>query len=349
MTVITAIPDREEVRRHTRAATRDSSIDTMRGLAILLVIGIHSLQQPLASPWGIAVDAVLRPCVPIFLFTSGFLTARSGRIALRKRIGAAVIPYAIAFVAAYVYMAAHNPIMDQRITTTVARFVLAYVFVYYYVFVYLGCTAMLWLVYRAVSAASPNPRRQIATLLLLSLMAGLIIGAYLDPLLYRWGISTPLVEEVRMRDVPFWFCFMALGGLLGLTEKTDFLRDQRMILIGGTVAFYAVYAAIRVFGIGDAASYDSIAFFAFSALFCIALVALQPRIPALAAIGSGSYFIYLWHIFVIMILRDHAGLRSYGAVADSLITYLVATAASVITLFLIRSFAPPRLVHWLGA
>ena len=80
--------------------------------------------------------------LPIFLFASGYLTARSGQVPLWKRLKAALIPYAIAFVAAYIYMALHNPAMDHRVITTVARFVLAYVFVYYYVFVYVGCTVV---------------------------------------------------------------------------------------------------------------------------------------------------------------------------------------------------------------
>ena len=62
----------------------------MRGMAILMVIGIHSLPQPL-NPWAVPVDALLRPCVPIFLFVSGYLTARSGQVPLWKRLKAALI------------------------------------------------------------------------------------------------------------------------------------------------------------------------------------------------------------------------------------------------------------------
>ena len=52
------------------AAGRDSAIDTMRGIAILMVIGIHSLPPPSGPGWEIWIDAALRPCVPIFLFAS---------------------------------------------------------------------------------------------------------------------------------------------------------------------------------------------------------------------------------------------------------------------------------------
>src|SRR5262249_10214847 len=149
---------------HELSARRDVAIDTMRGIAILMVIGIHSFRQPLAS-WQIAADAALRPCVPIFLLSSGYLAALSGRAALGKRMTIAIVPYAIAFIAAYAYMALHNPAMDHRIVTTMARFVLAYVFVYYYVFVYLGCTIMLWLVF----AADAGTEKRLTPLLLLAI------------------------------------------------------------------------------------------------------------------------------------------------------------------------------------
>ena len=80
------------------------------------------------------------------------------------------------------------------------------------------------------------------------------------------------------------------------------LRDMRVLIAGATVAAYAIYAAVRVFGIGDAADYDSVAFFGYAALSCVLLLVLHPRNALLAAIGSGSYFIYLWHIFVVMAL-----------------------------------------------
>ena len=328
-----------------RAVQRDIAIDTMRGIAILMVIGIHSFRQPLAS-WQIAADAALRPCVPIFLFASGYLTALSGRVALGKRMMTTLIPYAIAFVAAYVYMTLHNPAMDHRIITTVARFVLAYVFVYYYVFVYLGCTIVLWLAFAASDAGSEE---RLTLLLLLAILLGLITGSYLDPLAYRLGLSEALTEELRMRDIPFWFCFMALGALIGLYDVRSRLGDMRHLLLGATLTAYVIYAAVRLSGLGDAADYDSLAYFGHAALLCVLLLALDGRLPFLAAIGSGSYFIYLWHIFIVMALRDHARLDRFDPAASFALTYVVTAFGSIAALIIIRTTAPPRLSRWLGA
>jgi surface polysaccharide O-acyltransferase-like enzyme len=339
------------IRHHdplARAASRDAGLDTMRGIAILMVIGIHSLQQPLSS-LGTLADAPLRPCVPIFLFASGYLTALSGRVPIGKRLKAVLMPYAIAFVAAYIYMAAHNPAMDHHIGKTLARFVLAYVLVYYYVFVYAGCSLCLWLVFAASGSGAPQQERRLVILLLLSILMGLIAGSYLDPLLSRLGFSDSLVEEARMRDIPFWFSFVALGALIGLAGGRSILSGSRTLISGAALFAFLVYAAVRLFDFGDAADYDSVAFFGYAGLLCLVLLALDVRSPSFAALGSGSYFIYLWHILIVMALRDHADLRQFGPAANFAITFAVAVTGSVLALLAVRSIAAPRVIRWLGA
>jgi surface polysaccharide O-acyltransferase-like enzyme len=342
---IQSIPDRKS---KASASSRDAGIDTIRGFAILMVIGIHSLQQPLNS-WETLTDAPLRPCVPIFLLASGYLTALSGRVPLGKRLKAALIPYAIAFVAAYIYMALHNPAMNHGIAKTLARFALAYVFVYYYVFVYVGCTVCLWLVFSVSEIGTQPSERRLVVFLLLSIALGLIAGSYLDPLLSRLGYQDSLIEEVRMRDIPFWFSFMALGALIGISEMRSPLRDMRALLSGATLLTFMIYEAVRQYGLGDAADYDSVAFFGYAALLCVLLLALDVQLPFFAALGSGSYFIYLWHIFIVMALRDHAELHQLGSAAGSAITYIVTASGSILALLAVREIAPPRMIRWLGA
>jgi surface polysaccharide O-acyltransferase-like enzyme len=330
------------------ARSRDVAVDSMRGIAILMVIGIHSLPQPLDAPWVKSLDAALRPCVPVFLFVSGYLTALSGRVPLAKRLKAALIPYAIAFVAAYAYMALHNPAMDHRISATLARFGLGYVFVYYYVFVYVWCTLGLWLIFAVAGTGKPESRKRIAILLILSIGCGLLAGSYLDPAMSRLGVSDTLLDEVRMRDIPFWFSFAALGALTAMAaDWAD--QAMRRSLFGAMLAAYMLYAAVRILSIGDAAYYDSTAFFAYAALFCVALFTLQPRSPLFAWLGSGSYFIYLWHIFVVMALRDHTALRQFGGVASFAIACSLTILLSTAALLAVRQLASSRICRWLGA
>ena len=333
---------------HAPARSRDGVIDTMRGIAILMVIGIHSLPQPLDAIWAKSLDAALRPCVPVFLFASGYLTALSGRVPLTKRLKAALIPYAIAFAAAYGYMALHNPAMDHRFGTTLARFALGYVFVYYYVFVYVCCTLGLWLVFAAGRIDQPDSRKRIAALLILAVGCGLLAGSYLDPALSRLGASDALLDEIRMRDIPFWFAFAALGALTAMfADLTD--QNIRRMLPGAALVAYVLYATVRMLGVGDAATYDSTAFFIYAALFCISLLAFQPNFPLLGWIGSGSYFIYLWHIFIVMALRDHTTLRQLGGIASFAVCAGAATLVITAALLAVRQLASSRLCRWLGA
>lgn len=330
-------------------ASRDTTIDTMRGLAILMVIGIHSLQQPLDASWQVVVDAALRPCVPIFLFASGYFTALSGRVPLGKRLTAALIPYAIAFAVAYFYMAHQNPAMDHRPATTVARFVLAYVFVYYYVFVYIGCTFYLWLLLWFSHREPAQAEMRLFVLLIIAIAIGLLVGSYLDPLLMRRGLSDGLIEEVRMRDIPFWFGFVAMGMMVAKSSALPVLREMRVTLTVITLAVYVLYVTVRLLVIGDAADYDLTAFFVYAGMLCVLLLALNVRIPFFAVLGSGSYFIYLWHIFIVMALRDHGSFRQFGAVTGSFLMYTITVAASCLALLAIQRWAPRRAARWLGA
>jgi peptidoglycan/LPS O-acetylase OafA/YrhL len=152
-----------------------------------------------------------------------------------------------------------------------------------------------------------------------------------------------------MRDIPFWFCFVALGALINLYDLRSRLREMRALLLGATLIAYLIYAAVRLSGVGDAADYDSPAYFGYAALLCVLLLALDRRLPFLAAIGSGSYFIYLWHIFIVMALRDHAGLDRFDPAVSFSLTLVVTALGSIAALTAIRTAAPARLSRWLGA
>lgn len=337
-----------EYARHTDAAvSRDLVVDNMRGIAILMVIGIHALSQPLDSALAKAVDSALRPAVPVFLFVSGYLSGRTMRIPALKRVKAALIPYTIAFAAAYIYMAAHNPAMDHRPLITVARYGLGYVFVYYYVPIYIGCTLMLWVLFLLRDRLPGGDESRLVIVLLLTIVFGLVAGSYLDPLFARFGASNDLIEEARLRNIPFWFAFMALGAIVAITNAERLLeRNVALLAISATLG-YAIYAAVRIGSIGDAAAYDSIAYFAYAAPLCLLLLLVAPNSTWLAYVGSGSYFIYLWHIFIVMLLRDHANWQN-PALA-SMITYAITAAITLAGLYAVRSTLPPRAARWLGA
>jgi fucose 4-O-acetylase-like acetyltransferase len=331
------------------AMPRDLTIDNLRGIAILMVIGIHALHQPLDTALARAVDAALRPAVPLFLFASGYLTARTRRVPLARRLKAVLIPYTFAFAAAYIYMALDNPAMDHRPWITLARYGLGYVFVYYYVPVYIGCTLALWLVLQLYDRTSADADKTLCILLLLATGFGLVAGAYLDPLLSKIGVTNDAIEEARLRDLPFWFAFMALGMLAGIARIERPLAGMLPALCLSAAAAYAIYAAVRIIALGDAAAYDSIALFIYAAPLCLLALAARFNSAPLAFIGSGSYFIYLWHIFPIMLLRSSDAWQKTDVAVASIAAYAAAAVASIVALVVVRSVLPQRAAQWLGA
>jgi hypothetical protein len=59
---VSSMPDQAS---RTGASSRYAGIDAMRGIAILMVIGIHSLQQPLISGRCGRLAATMRPDFPV--------------------------------------------------------------------------------------------------------------------------------------------------------------------------------------------------------------------------------------------------------------------------------------------
>lgn len=346
MSLQSTIASPTQVRAPAVSAARDGAIDSLRGFAILMVIGIHSLRQPFGTIEN-TIDAALRPAVPMFLFVSGYLTGLTGRVPLARRIGAALIPYTIAFIVAYAYMAAHNGAMDHRPWVTLARYGLGYVFVYYYVPIYIACAALLWLLFRFFNPHTGS--RHLCMALAIAAGFGIVTGSYLDPLLARSGFPEALIEEARLRDIPFWFAFVAIGTIAGLFRIDRILGNLLPMLASAAVAAFLMYAAVRIWNVGDAAPYDSPAFALYALLLALILLALKPNLPLLASIGSGSYFVYLWHIFVVMALRDHTPLGGATGLAAALVTALITTSVVLAALFAVRRLLPSRAVRWLGA
>jgi peptidoglycan/LPS O-acetylase OafA/YrhL len=221
--------------------------------------------------------------------------------------------------------------------------------VYYYVFVYIGCTLLLWLVLWFATLIPKHSEQRLQVVLLIAIAFGLITGSYLDPALARFGLSDGVIEEFRMRDIPFWFAFAALGMLVARASIRTVLLDMLPTLAVATILAYVIYTAVRMAVIGDAAAYDSTAFFGYAAALSVLLLASRIDVPLLATLGAGSYFIYLWHIFVIMALRDLGGFRPLGGIVATFLMYVIALVITGAALLALRQWASPRVLRYLGA
>ena len=122
-------------------------------------------------------------------------------------------------------------------------------------------------------------------------------------------------------------------------------RHAPRAALGAMLIAYMVYAAVRILRHRRRRRlrFDRV-LRSMQPCSAFALFASQPRSPLLAGIGSGSYFIYLWHIFIVMALRDHASLRQFGGVAELCRLLRPDRCLSVsLALLAVRQVASPRL------
>lgn len=343
--VLPDTPVQSTVGTRVISGQRDTVIDTMRGVAILMVIAIHALTGGDKAVMT-AIDSVFRPCVPIFLFSAGYLSARARSIPVGRRLRRALVPYSIAFGAAYLFAILIGSAIDPGPTDALIRYLLGEMFVYFYIFVYVGCTGLLWLLFAAAGRDGRFRTQNLVILSAAAVVVGLVAGAYLDPLLQRVGASATTVEHARMRDLPFWFGFVAIGVVVGVTQAEDALRRLRYRLATLTVVAYGIYAAVRIVNVGDAADYDSMAFFLYAALFCVTMIGYSFEWPYLAALGSVSYFIYLWHYFIIVAMHKTV---AQSTISACFIDFAAALVVTTLLAIAVRRYGTERLVRWLGA
>ena len=103
----------------------------------------------------------------------------------------------------------------------------------------------LWLVFRVTIEGSSRRRLWLAPLLILAIVFGLVVSAYIGPVLQRYGVSDATITEIRARDLPFWFGLMSLGTLVGIFAAPTIFRDLRFLLLAATVLAYCGYALVR--------------------------------------------------------------------------------------------------------
>ncbi|MBE0703895.1 MAG: acyltransferase, partial [Afipia sp.] len=106
---------------------------------------------------------------------------------------------------------------------------------------------------------------------------------------------------------------------------------------------------VRLWKIGDDADYDSLAFFGYASLAALTLLTWRPASAALAMLGSGSYFIYLWHIFIVMFLRDHGAFDRFTPLAGFVFTFAATAILIAFLLVCVRRLAPGTMRRWVGA
>lgn len=187
----------------TTGMSRDPFGDSIRGLAIIGVVAIHSLDSVLPSALYQAVSACLRWCVPAFIFLTAFYTAAPNWTTTGEfvalcltRIQRLAWPF-ILYSALYLLLN-KQPFeipLNKLFTTHLSGY--GWPGQYYFIILFQLTPIVYWLARRGVTA------HELGAIWVL----GLVVYAW-APMGYR---EFPFLSQLADRPFPYWLPYVALG------------------------------------------------------------------------------------------------------------------------------------------
>lgn len=280
--------------------SRQIHIETLRGAACLLLVAYHTIGDDSAhglrvaddSVWRMLTDLFVHVRMPLFSFISGFVlmpvptgTGELGPALLKKlrRLGLPLVTVSILFWIA------------TQLIGPVDRIPLTDVFwLPYKHFWFLQATLILMAVTLTTAALLGGARQ--AALALLPLAAVVFVAAP------DWRPDV-FSSAQAVYLAPFF-----LAGLTCRVLKADerLAGAPARALLGFAVGLFLLHAA-SVTGLIAMDTHRQTPFgLLLGVSTCLALMALRPKVGWLAAIGTHSYAIYLFHVFFTAGLRTAA-------------------------------------------
>ena len=270
-----------------------ASMDTVRGLACLMIVALHvvgdtgnnGLHLPMTSDWHYAMKSIEFLRIPLFTALSGYLYAGSRvttgtfLIFWRKKIRRLGVP--LVFVTLVVWFLRGRAYGDE--TTLSHALLFAYAHLWY--------IQALILLFLLISIADSLFRPGFIALILAGLAAVMVAQA-----------GVPLPQFLSIYGV-FYLGPYFLFGIL-LRTHTNWLADER----AGSLALgiCAIVLAAQQFGLfGLTAGVDLLQLPAAIAGMAGVVFLLQrmPVLAPLAAVGRYAYTIYLWHVLASATVR----------------------------------------------
>lgn len=245
-----------------RTAGRIDEFDALRGVAILFVMYLHAY----FGPWSGTPESellflrlthlVANSAVPLFLFMSGFLSARDRSPGFgaffEARLRRLAVPLAFWMVCALAFEAWHAGGLTRELIRAFALFDIAGQF--YYVIVLLVLAAAL---YPARFVAD----RHLKWLILAALVANVVMIVY-----YRTHPLEGFWWSVAYRNPLVWVFSFTFGLYVGRTRGDVRFSRPAIVAAGVAMALVTVlYLYIGQFGEGYPNSYFGLTVFAFAA------------------------------------------------------------------------------------
>lgn len=271
---------------------RSERIDTLRGLACLLLVGYHVVGYDPSHGLGIPTETAFRTLadffthirMPLFTFLSGYVYAfhpvelRSWRVFVRKKLRRLLIPL---LVVSSLYYAAHrvmfgNHEMAPDALWTVYLYPYAHLWFLQALIVLFACVLVL----EMTGALSSFPRFVTITGLVLAVQLTADIG------------RLPFSIDHAIYLAPFFLAGLGAHRFRAILQSIS----ARRLAVGVCLLTVLIGLELSFRGEGVPARQSLLAT-TISLSSCLTLLAVVPGLSWLAWVGGYSFAIYLYHLF----------------------------------------------------
>lgn len=327
--------------------SRISYYDSLRGIAILAVVFIHSLKYSNSEFLDVSIffRQIINFAVPLFLAISGYFlvskkieTREEYMLFLKKQIPRVYIPYLVwscFFFIAYVFVLKSHTVFEML------RNILIFQSVSIFYFVALIIQFYILLPF-------------IQKYLKISVVASIIISLIISVLLawYKYNFQSTLPFIVYAGNFLTWMMFFVLGMFLGKHK----VRIKNYILMCGVLLFLffsilETYFYIELFNdIGEAVTAIKFSSFIYSGLLILLLLNNKRNWTLFSDLGKVSYAVFLMHMLVLPIVRMFVNLiyRTESGFFIDLLCGIITTIICYVTCVVLRRLRPAFSQLYLG-
>lgn len=321
---------------------RNLYFDCLRGIAIIMVVGIHSYLSESASSFELFLRQLLNVAVPVFLALTGHFAAlktkEKGNLYLKKQILKVYIPTIVMSLPIVVI----NLYLGLSILKQLFLLLICGLSVYYFV----ALVIQFYLLAPIIKTTLFNYNvRGVMLYVLISLLSVAIISYYK----YICGVNLLLI--VYAGPFPVWIAFFTIGVYINMRGN----RDYSICLWGiGSIVFYILSCVEAYWLRSKYTGGEGIKLSSFLFSLCTIMVILSKKLEffyasrfasdnLLTKIGRNSFFVYLFHCYVInYIAKTVFLLESWFSI------FLVTLFISLVLVFILNKVLPHPYKRYIG-
>lgn len=317
--------------------SRNTYFDFLRGVAIIMVIAIHTYHKADDS---VAFRQILNAAVPLFIAISGFFLSKKQIEQktqyvqfLKRQIPKVYIP---TIVWSLPLFAASVKSGENVLSNVISLFICGFS-IYYFIAFIIQCYIIL--PFLKIAEMKWHRGGEILSCLISIIWIGLYV-------LYRENGGMPLPTIAYAGPLPCWIGFFTLGIALGMSPKRDYNLSWPLTLL--LIGIVMSILTSNYFHVGDGQKPSS---FVYS--IGLVLMLFNARVEGVIKsnnilyrsvlwIGEISFAVYLMHMYIVRFVLLHIAITNWFFRA---LFVLVVTTAII---FILKRILPSRVHKYIG-